>query len=108
MRVPSALAIILAENRVVRQRCALCRERAAIQGRSSADRRGGIRVAVLPRMEARTHRFARVLPVLVLLAIGVAGLYFGYRAPEVTVAVVLLALAGVWLIAERLTGRWWY
>jgi uncharacterized membrane protein len=60
-------------------------------------------------MAAETRRLARVLlPILILIAIGAAGLYFGYRAPEVTVAIVLLALAGVWLIAERLSGRWWY
>jgi hypothetical protein len=59
-------------------------------------------------MGAPTRRSSRVLLIAVLLFIAVAGLYFGYHAPEVTATIVLLALTGVWLIAERLTGRWWY
>lgn len=60
-------------------------------------------------MTAPTRRGPRRLIVItVLLGIVAAGLYFGYRWPEVTATIILLALIGVWLVAERLTGRWWY
>jgi hypothetical protein len=37
-----------------------------------------------------------------------AGLYFGYRWPAITAAIVLAALGAVWVGAERLATRWWY
>jgi hypothetical protein len=45
---------------------------------------------------------------LVSLIILAAGLYFGYRWPEITATIVLLALVAIWMGAERLTTHWWY
>jgi hypothetical protein len=45
---------------------------------------------------------------LLSLAVLAAGLYFGYRWPEITATIVLLALVAIWMGAERLTTRWWY
>jgi hypothetical protein len=45
---------------------------------------------------------------LVSLLVLAAGLYFGYRWPEITATIVLVALAAIWMGAERLTTRWWY
>lgn len=57
--------------------------------------------------ERRTRRF---IPIWLLLSLAVlaAGLYFGYRWPEITATIVLLALVAIWMGAERLTTRWWY
>lgn len=59
-------------------------------------------------MAAPTRRSTGPLVVVLLIVIALAGLYLGYRWPRLTATGVLLALIGVWLIAERLTGRWWY
>jgi hypothetical protein len=45
---------------------------------------------------------------LVSLLVLAAGLYFGYRWPEITATIVLLALVAIWMGAERLTTGWWY
>jgi uncharacterized membrane protein YoaK (UPF0700 family) len=45
---------------------------------------------------------------LVSLIVLAAGLYFGYRWPEITAAIVLVSLVAIWMGAERLTTRWWY
>jgi uncharacterized membrane protein YoaK (UPF0700 family) len=45
---------------------------------------------------------------LVSLLVLAAGLYFGYRWPEITAVIVLLALVAIWMGAERLTTGWWY
>jgi uncharacterized membrane protein YoaK (UPF0700 family) len=44
---------------------------------------------------------------LVSLIVLAAGLYFGYRWPEITATIVLLALVAIWMGAERLTTGWW-
>ncbi len=59
-----------------------------------------------------TTRRRRLLfiPIWLLVSIIVlaAGLYFGYRWPEITATIVLLSLVAIWLGAEQLTTRWWY
>ena len=45
---------------------------------------------------------------LVSLVVLAAGLYFGYRWPEITATIVLVSLVAIWMGAERLTTRWWY
>jgi hypothetical protein len=51
-----------------------------------------------------------ILPVWLIIMGGLlaAGLYFGYRWPEITATVVLITLVVVWMVAERFTTRWWY
>jgi hypothetical protein len=57
----------------------------------------------------RAHRWLLV-PIWLLVMVGLlaAGLYFGYRWPEVTATIVLITLVVVWIVAERLNTRWWY
>jgi hypothetical protein len=57
----------------------------------------------------RSHRWLLV-PIWLLVMVGLlaAGLYFGYRWPEVTATIVLITLVVVWIVAERLNTRWWY
>ena len=59
-----------------------------------------------------TTRRRRLLfiPIWLLVSILVlaAGLYFGYRWPEITATIVLLSLVAIWVGAEHLTTRWWY
>jgi uncharacterized membrane protein YoaK (UPF0700 family) len=61
---------------------------------------------------ADTTRRRRVLLIplwlLVSMIVLAAGLYFGYRWPEITATIVLLSLVAIWMGAERLTTRWWY
>jgi hypothetical protein len=61
-------------------------------------------------MAAPARRRWIVIPIwlLVSLLVLAAGLYFGYRWPAITAAIVLAALGAVWVGAERLAKRWWY
>jgi hypothetical protein len=61
-------------------------------------------------MAAWFRRRWLLLPAWLLISLGVlaAGLYFGYRWPEITAMVVLCSLVAIWIGAERLTTRWWY
>jgi uncharacterized membrane protein YoaK (UPF0700 family) len=45
---------------------------------------------------------------LVSIIVLAAGLYLGYRWPEITATIVLVSLVAIWMGAERLTTRWWY
>ena len=45
---------------------------------------------------------------LVSIIVLAAGLYFGYRWPEITGTIVLLSLVAIWVGTERLTTRRWY
>jgi uncharacterized membrane protein YoaK (UPF0700 family) len=60
-------------------------------------------------MGAPSRRRWFLLPVWLLVAVAVlaAGLYLGYRWPEITATIVLLSLVAIWMGAERLTTRWW-
>lgn len=60
------------------------------------------------RTRPRRHGAAALLWALVWIAIVATGLYFGYIRPEITAIVILLTLVGVWVVGERLTGKWWY
>ncbi len=57
--------------------------------------------------QRRRLLFIPIWLVVSLLVLAV-GLYSGYRWPEITAIIVLLALVAVWMGAERLTTRWWY
>ena len=57
---------------------------------------------------ARRRRLFIPLWLLISLLVLAAGLYFGYRWPALTAAIVLAVLCAVWMGAERLTTRWWY
>jgi hypothetical protein len=50
-----------------------------------------------------------LLPMWLVLMGGLLalGLWAGYRWPEVTATLVLVTLVGIWMIAERVTARWW-
>jgi hypothetical protein len=57
----------------------------------------------------RPHRWLFLPMWLVVMgALLAAGLYFGYRWPEITATLVLISLVVVWMVAERFTTRWWY
>jgi hypothetical protein len=57
-----------------------------------------------------TKRSRRLVPLWLVISVLIlaAGLYFGYRWPELTATVTLVALVAIWMAAERLTTRWWY